>query len=197
MRLVVSWVLVAIGVPMLVRSELGAAPFDVLNTGVSEATGWSFGTAFVVDAMVFYAIGRLLGARLGWGCVAGTLAIGPMIDVVLAVLPEDGRLLVRIALLLAGIAILGLGICLVVTTELGPGPTEVLMLGLVRRGLGIVPARWIADGVPVVVGALLGGALGIGTAVFALAMGPIVKWGLRRLNYEPERRRLEAAATGF
>jgi uncharacterized membrane protein YczE len=67
------------------------------------------------------------------------------------------------------------------------------MLGLVRRGMPIVPARWISDGTPVVVGAALGGQLGVGTLVFAVAMGPLVKVGLRRLGYTPATRAAAAA----
>lgn len=187
LRLVASWVLVAIGVPMLIEAELGVAPFDVLNTGVSNATGWSLGICFIVDAMVFFGIGTVLGARPGWGSIFGTIAIGPMVNVVLSIIPKQHAMVPRLALLIGGTLILAVAICLVVSTELGAGPTEVVMLGLIHRGMGIVPARWISDGTPLVVGTLLGGAIGPGTLLFALAMGPMVKFGLRRLHYELRR----------
>lgn len=186
-RLVASWVAVGIGIPMILRAELGASPFDVLNTGVGEAVGWSFGLCFVVNSIVFFAAGRLMGARLGWACIAGTVVIGPLVDLVLGAIPEQDRLAVRIPLLIAGILVIAVAICLVIPTELGPGPTEVLMLGLVARGMDVVPARWISDGLPVVIGALLGGALGPGTVIWVLCMGPMVKFGLRRLGYTPPR----------
>ncbi|MEX1105960.1 MAG: hypothetical protein WEB78_07155 [Ilumatobacteraceae bacterium] len=196
-RLIASWILVGIGVPLLVRSQLGASPFDVLNTGVSEQTGWSFGTCFIVNSLLLFAAGRLLGARLGPACILGTIAIGPIIDLTLSFVPETELLALRIPYLILGIPVIGLAICLVVSTELGPGPTEVVMLGLVHRGVGIVPARWISDGLPVLVGTALGGAIGIGTALFVITMGPIVKFGLRRLRFEPSGHALEAAAAGF
>jgi uncharacterized membrane protein YczE len=186
-RLLVSWVLVGIGVPVLVRAELGVAPLDVLNSGISELTGWAFGTVFMLNSWVFFALGVALGARFGWASPLGTFAIGPIINLTLDQLPHYERLAVRVPLLVAGIAVIAVAICLVVSTDLGAGPTEVLMLGLVHRGMGIVPARWISDGSPVVLGALLGGAVGVGTALFALAMGPLVKFGLRRLHYTPTR----------
>lgn len=188
LRLVASWILVAVGVPILIRAELGAAPFDVFNTGMADTTGWSLGVTFVVDAMMFYGIGTILGVRPGWGSIVGTTVIGPMINGVLAVIPEQQRVLPRLGLFVAGTLILGVAICLVVTTELGAGPTEVVMLGLIHRGMGIVPARWIADGTPLVIGTLLGGAIGPATLLFALSMGPMVKFGLRRLKYETRRR---------
>ena len=195
-RLVTSWVLVAIGVPFLVRSDLGVSPFDVFNTGVSNATGWSFGRCFVVNSVALFLAGRLLGARLGWASLAGTLVIGPAVDVVLATIPEQERLAIRVPLLVLGIAVIAVAICMVVSTDLGAGPTEVVMLGLIHRGLDVVPARWISDGVPVVVGALLGGALGVGTMLFVVTMGPMVKFGLRRVGYEPPQRRIILAAAG-
>lgn len=187
LRLVGSWVGVGIGVPLLIRAQLGVAPFDVLNTGVASLTGWSLGVAFVVDACAFYLAGWLLGATLGWACIGGTLIIGPMVNVVLGVLPVQHAMVPRLGCFVAGLAIIAVAICLVITTELGAGPSEVFMLGLVVRGMGIVPARWISDGFPLIVGALIGGALGPGTLVFAVSMGPMVKYGLGRLHYQPAR----------
>jgi uncharacterized membrane protein YczE len=187
-RLVVSWALVGVGVPLLIRAELGVAPFDVLNTGIAEATGWSLGLAFIIDSVVFFTAGALLGARLGPACVAGTVVIGLMVNVVLGALPDVQALVPRTGLLVGGILVIAVAICLVVSTEFGPGPTETVMLGLIHRGLGVVPARWIADGVPLVAGAALGGQIGIGTVTFLVAMGPLVKFGLRVIGYRPTRR---------
>jgi len=164
------------------------SPFDVLNTGVGNVTGWSLGTAFIVDSIVLFATGRLLGGRLGPACVPGTVVIGLMVNAVLAAIPEQHALASRVAMLAAGLVVIAVAISLVVTTELGPGPTEVLMLGLVHRGMGIVPARWLSDGLPVVLGAALGGSIGVGTVAFVLTMGPMVKFGLRLLGYQPSTR---------
>lgn len=184
-RLFGSWVGVGIGISLLIRADLGVAPFDVLTTGVHHVTDWSLGLSFVLVSVVFFAIGAALGGRLGWACLAGTVAIGQIVNLLLPHLPELQALAPRIAVWATAVAIIGVSVCLVITTELGPGPTEVLMLGLVHRGMGIVPARWISDGTPVVLGVLIGGSLGPGTVVFALLLGPMVKFGLRRLHYTP------------
>jgi uncharacterized membrane protein YczE len=141
-RLVLSWLAVGVGIPLILRAELGASPFDVLNTGVSDTTGLSFGTSFVVDSVIFFAAGRLMGARLGWACLAGTLAIGPLVNLGLDLLPEQQRLAVRVPLLVVGIAVIAVAICLVIPTELGPGPTEVLTPG----GCGWCPPDGSATG---------------------------------------------------
>jgi uncharacterized membrane protein YczE len=186
-RLFASWAAVGVGIPMILRAELGASPFDVLNTGVSEITGWSFGICFVVNSIIFFGAGRAMGARLGWACIAGTLVIGPLVNVVLDLIPEQERLAARLPLFVGGLLVIAVAICLVIPTELGPGPTEVLMLGLVARGMDIVPARWISDGLPVAIGAVMGGAFGAGTAIWVMCMAPMVKLGLRRVHYLPTR----------
>ena len=186
-RLFASWAAVGIGIPMILRAELGASPFDVLNTGLSQVTGWSFGICFVVNSIVFFGAGRAMGARLGWACIAGTLVIGPLVNLVLDLIPEQEALAARIPLFVGGLLVIAVAICLVIPTELGPGPTEVLMLGLVARGMDVVPARWISDGLPVVIGAVMGGAFGVGTVAWVLVMAPMVKYGLRRMHYVPPR----------
>ncbi len=193
-RITVSWVLIGVGVPLLLRAELGVAPFDVFNTGIADALGGSFGTWYVVNSLVFYAIGTMLGTRPGPASIVGTFAIGPLINLFLDIVPTTELIVARIGLLTGGIAILAVGICMIITTELGAGPSEVVMLGLVDRGLDLVPARWLADGVPLLVGALLGGAFGVGTVVFTLVMAPLVKVGLRWLHYEPSATRTAALA---
>lgn len=187
-RLVVSWVLVGVGVPMLVQAELGVSPFDVLNSGLSDTLGWSFGWCFVVSSISFFALGWALGAKLGWASPVGTVVIGPIINIVIDVIGHHERLAVRIPLLVGGILVIATAISLVVSTDLGPGPSEMVMLGLIRRGMPIVPARWVSDGSPVVIGLLLGGAIGAGTVLFAVVMGPMVRFGLRRLGYVPRSR---------
>ena len=181
----VSWAAVGVGVSMLIRAQLGVSPFDVLNTGVSHVTGWSLGAAFVVNSVALFALGWALGGKLGPACLPGSVAIGVLVNLGLRVLGEQHRLAIRIPLLVGGLVIIAIAISLVVSTELGPGPTEVVMLGLIARGMPIVPARWICDGLPVLVGIALGGSFGVGTIVFVVVMGPMVKYGLRWLGFTP------------
>jgi len=185
LRLACSWVLIAIGVPLVVSAQLGVAPFDVFNTGIADVTGLSFGTVFVIDGLVFFGLGALLGARPGPASWVGAVAIGPMIDVALSLIPEPDLIAARVPMLVGGILVLAVGICLAISTDLGAGPTEVVMLGLIAHRIGVVMSRWLSDGVPMLVGVALGGDLGVGTLVFLIAMGPLVKIGLRLLRYVP------------
>lgn len=184
-RVAVSYGLVAIGVGLLITGDVGVAPFDVLNTGMVESLNIRFGVAFLITSVVFYGTGILLGGRTGWASLVGTIVIAPLVEGALALLPEPEHLAGRIPMFVVGVLVLVVGVCLVITTELGSGPGEVFMLGLIARGMAVAPARWITDGIAFVVGLALGGAVGVGTVVFAFAFGPLVATGLRVLRYTP------------
>jgi len=184
-RVAVSYLGVAVGVALLVRGDVGVAPFDVLNTGLSEALDVPFAIAFVITSVVFYGTGMALGGRTGWASLIGTFVIAPLVQGALAVIPETESLAARIPMFVVGVLLLTVAICLVISTELGPGPGEVFMLGIIARGVPVTSARWITDGVAFLAGLALGGAVGFGTLVFAFAFGPLVATGLRLLRYTP------------
>ena len=94
---------------LLLESELGLSPWDVLNQGISEHTSLSFGTANIVIALFVLVLAWALGARIGPGTVANAVLIGLMVDGLLAVDAIDALsespLAARIALMVAGVLI--------------------------------------------------------------------------------------------
>src|SRR4051812_18397173 len=77
--------LFALGIVLLLESELGLSPWDVLNQGVSDRTGISFGTANIVIALFVLVVAAALGARIGAGTVANAILIGLFVDGLLAI----------------------------------------------------------------------------------------------------------------
>jgi uncharacterized membrane protein YczE len=83
-------------------------------------------------------------------------------------------------MVLAGIALIGLGSGLYLTTGLGPGPRDGWMTGIHdRTGWPVSRVRLGIEAVVLILGWLLGGTVGIGTVLFALLVGPSVGYGLR------------------
>ena len=105
-----------------------------------------------------------------------------MVDLVLPMLPSTDHLVPRIAMMIGGILLIAVGSGFYIGAGLGPGPRDGLMTGLARRGLSIRVARTGIEVTVLVIGVLLGGAIGIGTAVFALSIGPLVEHILPRLT---------------
>ena len=188
--LVFGLVLFSAGIVAILESKLGLSPWDVLNQGVSRHTPLSFGQANIVIAVVVLAIGLTLRAPIGAGTVANAILIGVFVDRLLAIGWVDGLsgegLVVRIVLLFAGIAVIGLGSGFYIGAALGAGPRDSLMLVLTERSrfrIGVVRAA--LEGLALVVGFALGGTVGLGTLAFAVLIGPAVEasfWLLERLG---------------
>ena len=84
--------------------------------------------------------------------------------------PEDP--LGRAALMVGGVLAIGAGSALYLTTGLGPGPRDGLMTSLHRHlHVSVVYVRLALEITVLVVGWLMGGVVGVGTAFFALTIG--------------------------
>jgi uncharacterized protein len=86
--------------------------------------------------------------------------------------PAPHQIVPRVLLMLAGVYTIGLGGALYLTTGLGPGPRDGLMTSLHRRlGVSVVYVRLAIEITVLTVGWFLGGTVGLGTVVFAGAIG--------------------------
>ncbi len=177
--------LVAFGVSMamVLRSELGNIPWDVLHQGLAERTGLSFGLVTIGVGVLVLLLWIPLRERPGLGTVSNVLVIGLVVDASLAVMPEvDGDAWpTKVALFIAGVLLNGVATAAYIESRFGPGPRDGLMTGFVRRTGGSV--RLVRTGIEVLVvavGWLLGGTFGVGTVLFALTIGPIVQFFLPR-----------------
>ncbi len=182
--------LCACGIVAFLESRLGLPPWDVLHQGIAARTPLGFGAANVVVGLVVLLSARLLGARIGIGTVANAVLIGLFVTGFLAWLPAnalaDAPLAVRLGVLLAGVALFGMGSALYIGAAMGAGPRDSLMLvGSIRTGLRIRLVRTVIEGGALAGGLVLGGQAGIGTLVFALLIGPSVELGFRLLAATP------------
>jgi uncharacterized membrane protein YczE len=111
------------------------------------------------------------------------VVIGLAIAATLPLLPEDLGTAVRVGMMVAGIALVAVGSGLYLTCRLGPGPRDGLMTGLHRRtGRSVRVVRAGIELSVLAAGFLLGGTVGIGTAAFALSIGPGVQAALAVLG---------------
>ena len=182
-RLVLGLSLFGAGEALLVGADLGVSPWTVLAQGVSIQIGLSVGAATVLTSCVLLVLWIALRQRPGLGTLLNAVLVGVFIDLTLALLPDGMPLGVRALLVLAGIALVGLGSGLYLTSLLGPGPRDGLMTGLHRRtGLSLRLVRVCIEVSAVSIGFVLGGTVGVGTVVFALLIGPAVQAGVHALG---------------
>jgi uncharacterized membrane protein YczE len=191
-------VLYAASMALLVHSGLGNMPWDVLTQGISRHTGASFGTITLAISVVVLLCWIPLRQRPGVGTIANVLVIGLLVDPFLAALdalPDPLPLAARIALACSGIVLNALATGLYVGAQLGPGPRDGLMTGLVARtGRPVALVRTSIEIVVVAAGWALGGTVGLATLAYALLVGPLVHVFLPRFTVRAQPARSELVA---
>ncbi|SOE00156.1 Uncharacterized membrane protein YczE [Blastococcus haudaquaticus] len=187
--------LYGVSMALIVTSTLGNMPWDVLHQGLADRLDRSIGTvAIAVGALVLLAW-LPLRQRPGLGTVSNVVVLGLVLDATLAVLPDPTSLPARAGFLVAGILLNGVATAAYIGVHLGPGPRDGLMTGLVRRtGRSVRLVRTSIEVAVVAVGWLLGGTLGIGTVLYAVAIGPLVQVLLPLLSVSPAGRPTRPAA---
>lgn len=182
--LIVGLWLFGTGEAMLVDAALGNAPWTVFAQGVSVRTGIAIGLATFFTSFVVLLMWIPLRERPGLGTIANAIVIALALQVMIGVLPTPQSTGWRLAQIIAGIALVGIGSGLYLTTNLGPGPRDGLMTGIHERtGIAVTPVRLSIEVIVLAVGWLLGGTVGIGTVLFALLIGPSVGYGLRLVGW--------------
>ncbi|WP_181445513.1 YczE/YyaS/YitT family protein [Flexivirga caeni] len=181
-RLFAGLSLYGLAMALFVRAGLGLDPWDVLHYGVARHLGLDFGTTVILVSVPVLLLWIPLRQWPGLGTIANAIWIGIATDVFLAVIPTGLALGLRIAMLPIALVINGIGGALYIGSQLGPGPRDGLMTGLHRRtGISLRLVRTTLELSVLVVGWLLGGVVGIGTVLYAVAIGPLVQFFLRFL----------------
>jgi uncharacterized membrane protein YczE len=189
-RCVFGLVLFGIGISLLIEAELGAAPWDVFHTGISELTGISTGWIIIITGVLLLLLWIPLRERPGLGTVLNAVVIGLVVDLTRPILDTTDWLPLRSVMMIAGVVIIAIGSGFYIGAGLGPGPRDGLMTGLSKRQfagrhVSIRSARTFVEVVVLIVGVALGGAIGVGTAVFTFGIGPLVQIFLPRLTTSP------------
>ena len=170
---------------LLVRSRLGLDPWDVFHQGLAIQSGIPIGTVTILVGAVVLLLWIPLGQRPGIGTIANVILVGLSLDATLAMMPIPTDLGVRWVYLVAGIVLNGIATGAYIGASLGPGPRDGLMVGLADRGHSLRVVRTTIELTVLVVGWLLGGTVGIGTVLFAVAIGPIVHVTIPALTRRP------------
>jgi len=175
LQLLLGLFLYGAAIALMVRASIGVAPWDVLTQGIVAQTGLGFGLVVFLTSAVVLLLWIPLRQRPRFGTVANALLVGPFADLGLHVLPTQTVWWAQGLTFAAGLLLLAVASGLYIGADFGPGPRDGLMLGLHRRlGLRVGVARTVIELTVLAVGWLLGGQVGIGTAVEALLIGPLV-----------------------
>ncbi len=162
-----------LGDSLVIQSHVGNAPWSVLAQGLSLHTPFSIGACtFIIGATVLL-LWWPLKERPGFGTLANIAIISLFIQIGMWIFPtSNGNWILSILMVFAGITLVGAGSTLYITTGLGPGPRDGLMTAIHHKTkIRVGRVRLAIEICALTIGALLGGRVGIGTALFALLIG--------------------------
>ena len=173
-QLTVGLVLFGVSLAMLVGADLGLDPWDVFHQGVAETWGIRLGVVVVATSFVVLALWIPLRERPGIGTVMNAVLVGTVFELTIDLIGEPSSLPGRWGLLVGAILLNAVATGMYVGAGLGPGPRDGLMTGIANRGYSIRTVRTGIEATVLIFGWLLGGTVGLGTLIFAVAIGPLV-----------------------
>lgn len=181
-ELLIGLTIAHLGVTLFLQADLGSDPFNVLIQGLFRFIPWPafmthgnvhVGVSFLIILVLlvvdrsYVRIGTLLCMILG----------GPIIDlftvVLTPVIHSGSPMVLRLLALVLGCVILAFGMTIVIKSQAGTGPNDLVAVVISDKGkkkFGTV--RIIVDVSFALAGFLLGGTLGLGTIVCACLVGP-------------------------
>ncbi|MCU1490211.1 MAG: hypothetical protein JWM85_1616 [Acidimicrobiaceae bacterium] len=172
-QLYVGLLLYGLSSSLLLLARLGVDPWDVLHQGLSRRLGLGVGTWSVLVGAAVLLLWIPLHQRPGVGTLTNVVAIGGVIDLVMAFVPPPHAMALRVASLVGGVLLAGIATGAYIGAGLGPGPRDGLMTGVAARGHSIRVVRTGIELSVLTAGWLLGGNVGVGTLAYALAIGPL------------------------
>lgn len=185
------------GIYLTIQANIGAAPWDVLNLGISKTLGILYGTASITVSLTILLIDILLREPIGISMFIDAIVVGKAVDFFNWVnpVPTCTTLWTSIPVMILGLFVLAYTQYTYMIASLGCGPRDTLLVGLAKRVKKITISAAIID-IPIgavsiallstatLVGWLLGGPVGIGTIICAFGAGPIMQFAFRTVRFD-------------
>lgn len=172
----IGLIIMAFGIALMIRAELGSAPWDVLHVGLHYQIGLTVGTWSIMIGVMIITLTSILEKE--WpqvGGIVNMLTLGIFIDIFLFFLSTPESLVLKFVMLIAGIIFIAYGIGIYIAPQLGAGPRDSLMIAIHKKtGWKIARVRGLMEITVLLLGWLFGGPVFIGTLIYCFGIGQIV-----------------------
>ncbi len=182
--------LFAIAILLALYSALGMSPWDVLHMGIVKHSIFSLGQISELVGFGIILLSIFLGVIPGIGTFCNMIFIGVFVDLInkTGLIKTPDNIFLKILMVISATLIMGLGSYFYLKVELGAGPRDGLMEGLVRK---LNKPVWLIRGsielMVLIIGFFLGGPVGIGTLLLAFTIGPSVQLIFKLGRYDPKK----------
>lgn len=185
-QLYIGLVLYGVSTAMFVRADLGADPWNVFHLGVMKRLSLDIGTVMIVTGALVLLLWIPLRQRPGLGTISNVIVLGLAADAALSLMPVLDSLMARGALLVSAVVVNAIATGMYIGAGFGAGPRDGLMTGIhARTGWSVRTIRTAIEVSVLFIGWLLGGTVGVGTVVYALAIGPLIQLCLPWFRQKP------------
>jgi len=186
-RLFLGFFLYAVGIVMTINAGLGLSPWGVFHQGLSKTIGITMGQATIVTGFAIVTINSILGEKVGVGTLLNMIFVGTFMDILMLnnIIPIFKNITLKFLMLLCGMVTIGFATYFYLGVGVGSGPRDGLMVSIVKKTKKSVRlVRFCIETIPLIIGYILGGSVGIGTVIMAFIMGPIVQTVFRILKFD-------------
>lgn len=183
-RFTIGLIIVSLGIVLTVKAQLGLSPWNVFHMGLTKHFAITLGQASQITGLVIIIISFLIAKiKPTTATVINMFLVGFLIDLIMPFISEPQHIVMRYLYLVCGVVVFSFGVGVYISGECGTGPRDSLMMALNKKLQ--YRLAWIRNSIEfavLVIGYLLGGPIGIGTILVALAVGPIVENTLILMN---------------
>jgi len=187
LKLFLGLFICSLGVIVIIRSNLGFSPWDVLHQGISKVIHITIGHASILVGTIVITLDFFLGERIGSGSILNIILGGIFIDLILFmdIIPLATNIYVGIFMMFLGIFILSFGCYLYMSTGLGCGPRDALMVALTKKTrYSLRSVRNLIEISVLGAGYFMGGYAGVGTVITALFTGSFIQIVFKILKFD-------------
>ena len=176
------------GIYLTIQANIGAAPWDVLNLGLSKSLGILYGNASIAVSITILIIDILMKEPIGIAMFIDAVVVGKAVDFFnwTHLVPCCRSLATAIPVMTAGLFVLAYTQYTYMLASLGCGPRDTLLVGLAKRlkrlPIGLVSIALLS--MATLVGWLLGGPVGLGTLLCSFGAGPIMQLAFRTVGFD-------------
>lgn len=188
-RLNIGLMFYGLGLAMIVEAQIGLPPWDVFAKGISIQLGITYGIASVIVSALVLIAWIPLKVKPGIGSILNAILIGLWSDVFIPHIPKLDTYWANLAMFLLGMVIVATATGIYITSYLGSGPRDGLMIGTQKvLGWPLWQIRTMYEVLVLIIGWLMGGQVREGTLIFAVCIGVLMQWSLRLFRYDEKKK---------
>ncbi len=172
-----------VGDGLILQSFLGNSPWTIFAQGIALHTPFSVGGASLATSIVILCITIPLRIPIGLNTFLNALLIALALDIINRTVPTPDALWLKWLMCISGIIIGGIASAFYLTANMGTGPRDGLMVAISQRfDLPIAWSRTLLEIFACGTGWLMGGNFGLGTLLFAISIGHILSFTMRKMQ---------------